>query len=251
MRPIIGITCGTTGSDGGNVENSVNVSYISAIENAGGTPILLPLVQNAFCVADFLDVIDGLLLAGGVDMDPLFYGEEPQPSLGRIDVDRDRVEMSLTVRALEIDMPVLGICRGIQTLNVAAGGALYQDIAMNSSNVLKHRQNAPGSYGTHAINVRKGSRLQSILGQLTIRVNSFHHQAVKEAAPGFVISAVTCDGITEGIESTRHRFAIGVQFHPELMWQNNPPITALFVEFISAAKTYKHELKRDGKLIVL
>jgi putative glutamine amidotransferase len=238
MRPIIGITCTTADST-----NAIGISYISAIENAGGTPILLPLVQNNSCTADFLSVIDGLLLSGGVDADPFLYGEEPRPALGRIDVDKDRVEMSLIAKTLEIDLPILGICRGIQILNVAAGGTLYQDISMYSSTILKHRQDAPRSYATHAIEVQEGNRLLDILGQSSIRVNSFHHQAVRKAAPGFIVSAIARDGIVEGIESAHHSFAIGVQFHPELMWQNNPPITALFVAFVSAAKAYKAATK--------
>lgn len=234
MRPIIGITCTTTDS-----KNGIGTSYISAIEHADGTPVLLPMVQNDICIADFLSLVDGLLLSGGVDVDPFLYGEEPRPAMGKIDVSKDSVEMSLIPRALEMDLPILGICRGIQMLNVAAGGTLYQDISMSSDAVLKHRQDAPGSYATHIIHVQEGSRLLDILEQSAIRVNSFHHQAVKKAAPGFMISAVSRDGIVEGIESTHHSFAIGVQFHPELMWQNNPSISSLFVAFVRAARTYK------------
>ncbi len=236
MRPVIGITC-TTSPDGSS--HGIGINYIRAVEYAGGAPILLPLIQNDSCIEDFLSLIDALLLSGGVDMDPFLYGEESQPKMGKIDVDRDRVEMLLVPRALEMDMPVLGICRGIQTLNVAAGGTLYQDVAMSPDPVLKHRQDAPRWYGTHDIRVQEGSRLMDILGHSSIRVNTFHHQAVKDAAPGFIVSAVASDGIVEGIESTRHTFAVGVQCHPEGMWENNPPITNLFVAFVEAAKAYK------------
>lgn len=239
MRPIIGITCITMDSG-----NGIGIDYIRAIEHAGGTPILLPLVKDNSCIADFPDLIDGLLLSGGVDVDPCHYGEEPQPQLGRIDVDKDRVEMWLINRALEIDLPILGICRGIQVLNVTAGGTLYQDIPANT---LKHRQDAPRSYPTHTIDIQAGSRLTAIIGQSKVRVNSFHHQAVREAAPGFVISAVTSDGVIEGIESAHHSFVIGVQFHPENMWQNNPPIINLFVAFVNAAREYKQRQKAASK----
>jgi putative glutamine amidotransferase len=151
--------------------------------------------------------------------------------------------MSLIPRILEMDMPVFGICRGIQALNVGAGGTLYQDISMSSAATLKHRQEAPRWYGTHTMHVQKGSRLLDILGHSTIRVNSFHHQAVKEVAPGFAISAVTSDGVIEGIESTRHNFAVGIQCHPEGMWQNNPPIANLFVAFVKAAEIYRKSRK--------
>jgi putative glutamine amidotransferase len=238
MRPIIGITCGTSDLDSN--DNTIPNSYIGAIEDAGGTPIILPLVKKESSFADFIDIMDGLLLSGGVDLDPSFFGEEPQPALGRIDADRDRTEMFLATKALEANIPILGICRGIQLLNVAAGGTLYQDIYSECSNLLKHRQTAPGTHATHVIDIKKGSRLLDIMGQTRIKVNTFHHQAVKKVAPDFIVSAVASDGIVEGIESTKY-FAIGVQFHPERMWQNNPPVTALFTALIDAARLYKQE----------
>jgi len=247
MRPIIGITCTSTASSGSSPRNGIGASYISAIEHAGGTPILLPLVRKNSCIADFLSIIDGLLLPGGVDVDPFLYGEEPKPAMGGIDVGKDQVEMWLINRSLEMDLPILGICRGIQMLNVATGGTLYQDVSMSSSAILQHRQKAPGSHATHTINLREGSRLLDILGQSTFQVNSFHHQAVKEPAPGFMVSAATRDGVIEGIEDTHYSFVVGVQFHPELMWQNNPPITTLFVTFVNEAKAYKQKREALSK----
>ena len=240
MRPIIGITCTATDS---NESHGISVSYIDAVEHSGGTPILLPLPQSDLCVADFLNLIDGLLLSGGVDVDPFLYGEEPQPKMGKIDVSRDRVEMLLIPKALEMNIPILGICRGIQVLNVAAGGTLHQDIYTDSKAALKHSQNAPEWYGTHAIHIQEGSRLLDILGQPMIRVNSFHHQAVKDVAPDFVVSAVASDDVIEGMESTCHNFVVGVQCHPEGMWKNTPPIANLFAEFVKAAETYKQQRK--------
>ena len=237
MRPVIGITCTTTGSD--KVSHGIGVNYINAVEHAGGTPILLPLIQSDSCIAEFLSLVDGLLLSGGVDVDPFLYGEESQPKMGAINVDKDRVEMLLTPKALEMDMPILAICRGIQMLNVAAGGTLHQDLSMSPKPILKHRQDAPRWYATHAIQVEAGSRLMDILGHSTIRVNTFHHQAVKDVAPGFVVSAVANDGIIEGIESSRHTFAVGIQCHPEGMWENNPPIANLFIALVEAAKAFK------------
>ena len=241
MRPIIGITCTTTGSDKGS--HGIGADYINAVEHAGGTPILLPLIQSDSCIADFLSLADGLLLSGGVDVDPFLYGEESQPKMGAINVDKDRVEMCLTPKALQMDLPVLAICRGIQILNVASGGTLYQDLSMSPDPVLKHRQDAPRWYATHAIHVEEGTRLMNILGHSTIRVNTFHHQAVKDIAPGFVVSAVAGDGIIEGIESVRHTFAVGVQCHPEGMWKKNPAIANLFAVFTEAAKAYKQRQK--------
>lgn len=247
MHPIIGITCTTMGSGESSSGHGIGVNYINAIEHAGGTPVLLPLIQSNCRIGDFLNLVDGLLLSGGVDVDPFLYGEEPQPEMGKIDVDKDRVEMSLIPKTLEMNMPVLAICRGIQMLNVAAGGTLYQDIYMRSDATLKHRQDAPRWYATHNIQIQAGSRLLNILGHSTIRVNSFHHQAVKEVAPDFVVSAVASDGVIEGIESTRHDFAIGIQCHPEGMWQNNPPITNLFVAFVKAAEAYRQKRKAASR----
>ena len=240
VRPIIGITCGT--SDLNKNDNLIGNTYILAIESAGGTPVILPLAQSDSSFIDFINMIDGLLLSGGVDLDPSFYGEDHHPGLGRVDASRDRAEMFLATEALRADIPILGICRGIQVLNVAAGGTLYQDIPFEYTNPLNHRQTEPGSVGTQVIEVKDGSRLSKIMGQTSIGVNTFHHQSVKKVAPDFMVSAVTHDGVVEGIEGSNHRFAVGVQFHPELMWQSNPSIKALFTAFVDAARLYRKDV---------
>lgn len=239
MNPIIGVTCGT--SDIESNDSSVPNSYIQAIEYVGGTPIILPLVKNKCSYIDFINIMDGLLLSGGADVDPSYFDEEPIPALGRIDENRDKIEIFLAKKALEMEMPILGICRGIQTLNVSAGGTLYQDIQSQCGNVIKHRQTASGTYPTHAINIKKYSRLSKITECDNIRVNSFHHQAVNRVANNFIVSASTSDGIIECIESTNHPFAIGVQFHPERIWENNPAITAIFSALVDSAKLYKQK----------
>ncbi|MBD3181761.1 gamma-glutamyl-gamma-aminobutyrate hydrolase family protein [Candidatus Poribacteria bacterium] len=231
MSSVIGITC-TTLSD----SNGINIEYIKALENARAIPILLPFIENKRLL-EYLDLIDGLLLSGGVDVDPYLFGEEPIPAMGSIDVEKDRVEMFLAKKALEIDIPVFGICRGIQLLNVAAGGTLHQDIKYQKGK-LKHRQEAPRDYGTHSIEIKENTKLMEIMGK-SIRVNTFHHQAVKQVAPGFIVSAVSSDGIIEGVESITHSFAIGVQFHPERMWRNSTPIADLFKAFVKAADKYR------------
>jgi len=239
MQPIIGITCGT--SDENTNDSRILNDYIFAIENAGGTPIVLPLVQKESSFLEYINIIDGLLLSGGVDLDPSYFGEEPHPALGRVDVARDKIEIFLSAKALSADIPIFGICRGIQTLNVSAGGTLYQDISSQFSNAIKHRQSAPGSHGTHSIEVRIGSKLLDIMGLSDIMVNTFHHQAVKDVAPDFVISATARDGVIEAIESIKNSYAIGVQFHPERMWENSPPMFALFKSFVDAAKAYSQK----------
>jgi len=198
--------------------------------------------------------IDGLLLSGGGDPDPFFFGEEPLPGTGVIDPERDLFEIALASAALATDLPVLGICRGMQLLNIAAGGSIWQDIrtaspaglwsedaskkreANNFRIRLKHFQEAPRWYPTHRIYIVTGSRLAEILNAASARVNSFHHQAVKEVAPGFGVTARSADGIIEGIESKRHRFAVGVQFHPEHLRHKYRCFDLIFKVFVEMAK---------------
>lgn len=238
-RPVIGITSGTRVEASGNLRDYEELCYVSrdyirAIEEAGGLPIVIPVYRDRDLSARYLRLMDGLLLAGGVDLSPHFFGEEPHPRLGSIDIERDEVEMELTRLALELDLPILAICRGIQVLNVAAGGTLYQDISQLDRDVLKHRQSAVGWYGSHSIEIVEGTLLHRIVGKRHMRVNSSHHQAVKDPAEGFRISARAPDGVVEAIESQRHRFILGVQFHPEKMWERSPEAAALFKAFVAA-----------------
>ncbi|MFQ6040662.1 MAG: gamma-glutamyl-gamma-aminobutyrate hydrolase family protein [Candidatus Poribacteria bacterium] len=241
MRPIIGITCGSdvsASSAGGRVyrKNSVGSDYINAIEHAGGAPIVLPIVEDAECISSFIDIIDGLLLSGGGDIDPSFFNEEPIPAIGSIDPRRDSIEISLSKAALEQNLPVLAICRGIQVLNVAAGGTLYQDISQHSKETLKHRQSAPGWHASHTIQMEPGSLMYGMFDKRTGKVNSFHHQAVRDVADGFYVSARSNDGIIEAIESREYRFMLGVQFHPEMMYQHHPAAANIFAAFVKACK---------------
>lgn len=240
MRPIIGITCGSkvsaSSSSSGRVyqENSVGFDYIRAIEQAGGTPLVLPIVENPDCISDFTRIIDGLLLSGGGDIDPFLFHEEPIPNLGNIDPSRDWVEIRMSTVSLEEDIPILAICRGIQVLNVAAGGTLYQDISQHPAEIIKHRQNAPGWYASHSIHIEPDSLLYEIFGSQMARVNSYHHQAVLSPAD-FHVSARSTDGIIEAIESSTHRFVVGVQFHPEMMWERHPEAANLFTARTASA----------------
>ncbi len=209
--------------------------YAKAIEYADGVPILLPIVEKKLdLISKYLKIVDGILLTGGVDVDPLLFNEEPHPELGRIDPYRDFFELHLARKALEKDIPILGICRGCQLLNVAAGGSLIQDIYANYQNdcLIKHQQKAPRWHPTHTIEIKKGSKLEKIFGCAELSVNSFHHQAVKEAGVGFVASAHAKDGVIEAIEGIEYRYAVGVQWHPELMWEHNSLFFELFKSFV-------------------
>lgn len=229
MKPIIGITCGSE-------KNSVGAGYIRAVEHADGIPIVLPVIGKHEAMCRYLDLIDGLLLSGGVDIAPLRFGEEPHPKLGNVDERRDAIELFLTKEALKRNMPIFAICRGIQTLNVAAGGTLYQDISQHTQSTIQHRQNADRWHGSHTISIKSDSSLFRIIGKRSVVVNSYHHQAVKETAKGFIVSARSKDQLIEAIESSEHDFVLGVQFHPELMWERNSDAFALFETFVEACK---------------
>jgi len=233
MKPIIGLASRTT-SDGSG--HNVGVAYIRSVEKAGGIPILLPLLEDVGDVPRMLDLIDGLLLIGGPDVDPYEFGEEPHPKLGTIDVAGDRMELALARGALDRDLPILAICRGIQLLNVAAGGTLYQDISSQIPDALKHSQRTTEPYVTHRISLTEGSIMHRIFDALEVRVNSYHHQSVKDPAPGFRNTAVSDDTVVEAIESTRHRFVLGVQCHPERLWEKYPEFLGIFRTFLDRAR---------------
>lgn len=206
----IGITCSFREEEYGLW---LRAYYIDKLVCSGATPFVLPPVYHAKVISDFVETCDGFLFAGGGDMDPAYWGQDPEPGLGEIDPRRDEFEFRLAQHIIEKDIPVLGICRGVQVLNVAAGGSLVQDIKGG----LCHVQKAPPSYPFHDILIKKGTRLFGIVETDKIRVNSFHHQAVGKLGKDLIIAAVAKDGVIEAIESTRHRFFLGVQWHPECM----------------------------------
>jgi len=216
MRPVIGLT---PSYDLDKSTVMLNHDYVRSVELAGGLPLVLPITSDIGVLKEVLSHVDGLLFTGGPDLDPLLFDEEPLPGQGGINPRRDFVDIELMRLALANDLPVLGICRGVQVLAVAAGGSLYQDIPSQVKGTLKHSQEAPRWYATHTITVKPGTKLASIMAGASLRVNSFHHQSVKTVPHGFIVSAEAEDGIIECIESTTHRFVMGVQFHPESFWE--------------------------------
>lgn len=234
MKPCIGITCG---HDWDKHIFFIKENYYRAVETAGGVPVLIPPFDDDSLIDRMFDMIDGVLIGGGPDVDPLFFGEEPRPQNGRISPKRDKTELRLAYKAVLGKKPIFGICRGMQVLNIACGGTIYQDIYSQIKNVdiLKHTQDAPEWYGTHMVNISKNSRLFQILVVPKLKVNSFHHQAVKVIAKGFAASAHSSDGIIEGIEKTSDGFAVGVQWHPEEMWEKEPRFLNLFEVLVEAA----------------
>ncbi|MEK4404391.1 gamma-glutamyl-gamma-aminobutyrate hydrolase family protein [Sporosarcina sp. FSL K6-6792] len=230
MKPVIGITTDVQ-QDG---ENILKNTYVQAVIRAGGLPMIIPvgLEQD---VDQLIELFDGLLLSGGNDINPMLFNEEPHEYLGVVSPSRDSSELELARRMLKTGKPILGICRGLQVLNVAVGGTLYQDLyKQNDSPILQHTQKAPNTHCSHFVQLDKGSLLESIAGSERIQVNSYHHQSLKEVPSDFKVTGVASDGIVEAIESTDEQFVLGVQWHPEALSAAGDAVSLrIFERFIS------------------
>lgn len=189
-----------------------------------------------------LDLVDGLILSGGHDVDPHLYGEEIDQKSGETWPDRDAFDMALLKRAEETGKPVLGICRGAQIINVAHGGSMWQDLSLRPGHTLKHMQATRPDVGTHVVKIKSGTTLEKIMGESSLMTNSFHHQLIKEVAPDLTESASASDGVTEALESTDGK-VIAVQWHPEEMHTNPAPeaviMNRLFKYLIDKAEEEK------------
>lgn len=213
MKPFIGVSVSI--DDGENLYQSGKANSL-AIEEAGGIPILLPFLQDNDSIDELVDRLDGLYLTGGGDIDPICFNEEPHKALGTVQPHRDAFELTITKKMLEKNKPVLGVCKGAQIINVASGGDIFQDIySQIDQELLQHNQKRNKEYPSHTVEVVAGSLLHKLIGGKKIRVNSFHHQAIRKVGENFIITARASDGIVEAIESKAHRFALGVQWHPE------------------------------------
>jgi putative glutamine amidotransferase len=218
------------------------------VEAAGGIPILFPYSKSEETIEGLLNQVGGLLLAGGKDLDPKFYHESSHPKLKETELLRDPFELEVIKKALERNMPILGICRGIQTLNVAAGGTLFQDIPSFVQTEIEHSNswdlatNPQNSQQHHQIEIDPSSHLFRIVGTRRLVVNSYHHQAVKDPAPGFNVSARGHDGVIEGIENPGHDFVIGIQCHIEFLWDKDLRWLSLYQGFVKASEDYYQKL---------
>jgi len=207
---------------------------------AGGLPFILPSAAIAVEPRDFLDGLDGLLLSGGGDVSPLRYGEEPIAGLGTVSKERDDFEIALAQEARRRGMPILGICRGHQLLNVALGGTLYQDIPSQVEGAISHQPPEGQAVDEfwHSIDILPASRYLEASVEGKFLVNSFHHQAVKSLAEGLVETARSADGLIEAFESVEGSWILGIQFHPETLTARHPAFVGIFVALVRAAASW-------------
>lgn len=228
-RPVIGLTANFSEEDA-----TLRERYYRQIVDAGGTPLIIPPVDNEEVILATLDQIDGLLLTGGADYNPLWAGEQPSPKLGHINAVRDLPELLMTRLAYNRQIPLLGICRGIQTLAMALGGEVAQDISELPDKAaeisIRHSQDADRTEVTHLVDIEEGSTLYNIYGTTRLFVNTFHHQAVSKSGPHFRVTATAPDGVIEAIESTEHKAVLGVQWHPEWLGKEGLPLFRWLVE---------------------
>lgn len=234
-RPLIGIT---TRLELETRRFYLGRGYSEAIEAFGGTPVLIPLIPKFDYLDDLLSGIDGILLPGSdTDVDPALFGEDPHPKIGRVIPEKDETDQTVLSTAEKRELPVLAICFGMQALNVFRGGTLYQDIGSQIPNAIKHEQGKPLDRHSHSIKVAEKGILAECLGSAkSTFVNSHHHQAVKDVGKGVVATAWANDGVIECIENVdTSRFEFGVQWHPEIAWENDDLSRAIFERFISAA----------------
>ncbi|HJX11435.1 MAG TPA: gamma-glutamyl-gamma-aminobutyrate hydrolase family protein [Candidatus Binatia bacterium] len=211
--------------------------YCRAVENNGGMPMLLPFTRSRALMRQFIDRLDGLLISGGAfDIHPSYYNENPIKKIGAIKAERTEFELEMTHLALKRDLPLLGICGGAQAINVALGGSLYQDIATQAPHANQHEQGTKKEIGGHRVTIERGTKLADILRRRTLEVNTTHHQAVKAIGTGLVVNATAEDGLIEGIESLRHSFVLGVQWHPEVLAPRHVAQRRIFSFFIYSCR---------------
>ena len=219
--------------------------YLEGVADAGGVPVVLPPVAGIRAVETLLERISGLLLTGGTDLHPGYYGEDPDPKLGATIPERDAFEVALVEGALRRGIPIFGICRGMQVLNVALGGTLYQDLPSQlGGTVFEHWQRAPKCQPAHEVEVREGSWVGEVMESRYIEINSYHHQGIKDLAGGLVVSARSSDGVVEAIESRdfTERWMVGVQWHAEAMRGAAAEHRGLFEAHVFAAE--RHATRR-------
>jgi putative glutamine amidotransferase len=244
-RPLIGVTTQTLQAIDGIPEGLptsvvMNQRYYHAVAMAGAAPVLVPLLEDLETLRAIYERTDGVMIPGGVDVDPAAFGEMPHERLGRIDPARDMVEIQLVKWAIEDRKPVLGLCRGLQVINVALGGTLYQDLETEYPNAIKHDYFPTYGFSrdhlAHEVSVESGSRLHRAFADVSVPVNSMHHQGIKALAGSLLATATAPDGLIEAAELPNGEFVVGVQWHPEVFELSEPGSGELFRDFVAAAR---------------
>lgn len=240
-QPIIAIT--TKLEDDHLPRLTVKKNYVDAVVNAGGIPILVPLLKDNAQIAILCSVVDGILLPGGGDIDPVYFNGKPHQSIYGQNADLDHLELELIHHAREQSIPLLGICRGCQVINVAFGGTLYTDIPTQFETDLNHSSKRYKDL-PHQVNIVNDTRLHRIVQSSTIQVNSLHHQAIENVGLGLIVNAIANDGLIEGVEIPGDTFLVGVQWHPEALPEDESSRT-IFANFLQAAGDFA---RNNGRL---
>lgn len=234
-KPLIGLT------PSHNTDNNdiiMRPTYIKALTAAGAVPVVLPLTSSVDDLTQLADAFDGFLFTGGPDLHPFLFGEETQAHCGPVSASRDQMELALLPLIMKTGKPVLGICRGAQLLNIGLGGNIWQDIPSQvaSDFPIAHSQPFDYTLPSHTVTLTPDSLLARISGAEKLSVNSMHHQAVKDTAPGLTACAVSPDHLTEAVELPDYPFFLGVQWHPEYLWEKDAAAAGLFLAFVEACK---------------
>ncbi len=232
-KPLIGISLGYSS------KNSVNSAYVDAVIRNGGVPYLVPVTDDVEILRQIVSELDGIVFSGGEDFDPGFFGAEKHPNLEYVNDKRDLYDLTLFKLASDRNVPILGICRGLQLMNIAMGGTLYQDIPSEKPSDIDHRPNLGGSYLAHSVKLLPGSRAHKLLGADSVMVNSLHHQGIWELAPGLKVSGWSNDSIPEVIEASPYRPMLAVQFHPEILSKKDSTFNNLFRFLVEEAEVYR------------
>ena len=250
FRPVIGIVCAENDPTppGESRKNQAGVRYVEAVRSVGGLPLLIPLQYPTGEIERLTRLFDGILIIGGNDVDPKRYNGVPDPSVSAPNPERDALEIAIVRLAAEQDLPLFGICRGEQVMNIAMGGTLYTDLPSQFPTVLRHQQSddTPVSKLTQRVRIDPASRLYAIVGAETIWTNTFHHQAVQRLGNGFRVAAAATDGVVEAIEIPERSFFIGVQWHPEGL-QDHAEEARLFKAFVAAAAARAENREAEAK----
>ncbi len=242
-KPIIGLT---TYQRERGAYCVVVTEYIESVFAAGGIPVCIPAVKDEADYGYYMEILDGIIFTGGVDINPSCYGEEPLKEVSGIAPSKDEYELGLFKKAYDGKMPIFGICRGNQLINVALGGSLYQDINSQLPGSFGHYpKETPEDELYHSVELVEGSKLHEIMGVNKLHVNSFHHQAIKSLGRELKVTAVSKDNIIEAVESTEDRYLLGVQWHPECLTKRYQIFLSLFSRLVQEAAVYRKR-KRDG-----